>query len=178
MNFLPQSLQPKADMHKVSFPECTKSKINMDPRCRPIHREIPSRLLTSIPEILTVTSRCILVYSVKTESLSILRQSLLQSKDNKYQRMLIFLSYFLQKDGLHTAFETRQNLPYGITQITFIIYKVPYSHAYSIEISIHSCFAKITIVWKTGKMSFPFNWFLCFCTKRGYINLSLKSVFS
>ena len=135
MNFLPQPLQPKADMHKVSFPECTKSKINMDPRCRPIHREISSCFLTSIPEFLTVTSRYILVYSVKTEALSILRQSLLQSKDSHYQRMLIFLSYFLQKDGPHTAFETRQNLPYGMIQITFIIYKVPYSHAYSIEMN-------------------------------------------
>lgn len=39
--------------------------------------------------------------------------------------MFIFLSPFLQEDGPHTAFEARQNLPYGMTQITFIIYSVP-----------------------------------------------------
>lgn len=56
---------------------CTISKINMDPGCRAIHRDIPSHFLNKHSWLLIVTSRYILVYSVKIEALSILRQSLL-----------------------------------------------------------------------------------------------------
>lgn len=139
----------------------------MDPRCRAIHREMPSHFLISFPEFFTVTSKYILVHSVKIEVCSF-RGNVCYNQKIANTRECSFSYHISCRKRVPTLPLRPDKFAIWNDSKTFIIYNVPiFSCSFNKKEQIFFPallrLQQFRKVFNTG--AFPFIWFLTHCTR-------------